>query len=65
MLSILYEITLEKELQNSMTNNVFWDKQVIPQLQQNKKANKNPCQSQESKPGTLASQSDALPLEHN
>jgi len=65
MLSILYEITLEKELQNSMTNNVFWDKQVIPQLQQNKKANKNPSQSQESKPGTLASQSDALPLEHN
>ena len=29
MLSILNELTLLKELQNCVTNNVFWDKKYI------------------------------------
>jgi len=36
--------------------------QKVKSQQQNKKANKNPCQSQESRP--LARQSKALPLGH-
>ena len=39
MLSKLNELTLQKELQNFMTNKVFWTKKTQPQQQQNKKAN--------------------------
>jgi len=37
MLSILDKLILQKKLQNFVTNNEFWDKQVKTQQQQNKK----------------------------
>jgi len=39
MLRILNKLTLYKELQTFVTNNVFWDKKVKTQQQQNKKSN--------------------------
>jgi len=39
MLSILNKLTLPKDLQNIVTNNVFMDKKVKTQQQQNKKSN--------------------------
>jgi len=43
---------------------MIFDKQVKIRQQRNKKANiKNSCQSRESNPGTIASQSGALPLD--
>jgi len=39
MLSILNKLTLQKELQTFVTNNVFLDKQVKTKQQQNKKSN--------------------------
>ena len=39
MLRILNKLTLYKELQTFETNNVFWDKKVKTQQQQNKKTN--------------------------
>jgi len=62
MLSILNEITLEKELQNIIKNG-FWTK-IVKTKQQNKNKNKNSCQSQESNQGPLAPQSDVLTLDH-
>ena len=64
MLRILNTLTLQKELQNFMTNTVL-DKKVKTQEQQYKKSkHKNPCQSRDLNPGPLAPQSDALPLDH-
>jgi len=39
MLRILNKLTLYKELQTFVTTNVFLDKKVKPQQQQNKKSN--------------------------
>ena len=39
MLGILNKLTLYKELPTFVTNNVFWDKIVKTQQQQNKKSN--------------------------
>jgi len=39
MLSMLNKLTLKNELQTLVTNNVFLDKKVKPQPQQNKKSN--------------------------
>ena len=39
MLSILNKLTLYKDLQTFVTNNVFLDKKVKTQEQQNKKSN--------------------------
>jgi len=39
MLSILNKFTLQKELHNFLTNNVFWTKKVKAQQQQNRKSN--------------------------
>jgi len=61
MLSILNNLTLKKKLQNFKTYNVFLDKKVKTQ-QQNKKSNKNSCQSRELNLGPLAPKADALPL---
>jgi len=60
MLIILNKLTLERELQNFKTNNVFGQKNKTQQ-QQIKIQHKNPCL--ESNPGPLAPQSDALSLE--
>ena len=47
-LSILNKILLQKNLQNFVTNNVFFDKKKIKTQQQNRKSNiKNPCWSRE------------------
>jgi len=48
MLSILNELTLQKELQNFMTNNVFRTKKVKTHQKQNKKSLPEPG----IKPGT-------------
>jgi len=64
MLSILKKLTLQKELQNIVTNNVLFGQKVKTQQQQNQKSNKNPCQSQALNPGPLAPKADALPLHH-
>jgi len=39
MLRILNKLTLYKELQTFVTNNVFFDKKVKTQQEQNKKSN--------------------------
>jgi len=39
MLSILNKLSLQRDLQNFVTNNVFMDKKVKTQQQQNKKSN--------------------------
>jgi len=39
MLSMLNKLTLDKELQSLVTNNVFLDKKVKTQPQQNKTSN--------------------------
>ena len=39
MLRLLNKLVLYKELQTSVTNNVFFDKKVKTQQQQNKKSN--------------------------
>ena len=39
MLSIINRLTLQKELQSFVTNNVFFDKKIKTQQQQNKKSN--------------------------
>jgi len=57
MFIILNEVTVQKELQNFMTM-AFGQKNRKTQQQQNKKANKHPCQSWELNPGPLAPPSD-------
>jgi len=48
-----------------MTNNVFLDKNVQTQQQQNEKSNiKNPCRSRGLNPGRLAPKADALSMHH-
>ena len=63
MLSMLNKLTLKKELQTLVTNNVFLDKKVKTQPKQKIK-HKNPCRSRELNPGPLAPKADALPLHH-
>ena len=63
MLVILNKLTLQKKLQNCVTNNVFLDKTVKSQQQQRIK-HKNPCWSRELNPGSLAPRADALPMHH-
>jgi len=53
MLSILNVLTLQKKLQNFVTNNVFMDKKVNTQQQQNIE-HKYPCRSQEMNPRPIA-----------
>ena len=54
MLSILNKLTLQKEKQNVVTNNVFLDKKVKTQQQQNKKSNiKKPMSEPGIEPGTF------------
>ena len=65
MLRILNKLTWYKELQTFVTNNVFFDKKVKTQQQQNKKIkHKNPCKSRGLNPGPLAPKADAFPLHH-
>jgi len=63
LLSKPNELTVQKELQNVMTNNVFLTKKSENKTKQKSK-HKLPCQSRELNPGPLTTQSDALPLHH-
>ena len=64
MLSTLNILTLQKEFQNSVTNNVFWTKSKNTTTTKQKIKHKNPCWSRELSPGHLALKADALPLHH-
>ena len=65
MLGILNTLTLYKELPTFVTNNVFLDKKVKTQQQQNKKSNiKTLAGAGGLNPGPLAPKADALPLHH-
>jgi len=58
------QLTLQKDLQNIVTNNVFMDKKEKHNNNKTKVKPKNPCRSRELNPGPLASKADALPLHH-
>jgi len=64
MLSILNKLTLQKDLQNIVTNNVFMDKNKNETTTKQKIKPKNPCRNRELNPGPLAPKADALPLHH-
>jgi len=65
MLSLLNKLTLQKKLQNCVTNNVFLDKKVKAQQQQNKKSNIKPLAGAwKLNLGPLAPKADVLPLHH-
>jgi len=53
MLSILNKLTLQKKLENFVTNNVFFDKKVKTTTTKQKIKHKNPCRSQEMNLGPL------------
>jgi len=62
MLSILNKLTLQKEMQNFVTNNVFLTKSKNTTTTKQVIKHKNPCR--ELNPGPLASKADTLPLHH-
>jgi len=65
MLSILNKLTLQKKLQNFVTNNVFFNKKVKTTTTTKQKIKyKDPYWSQELNPGPLAPKADALTLHH-
>jgi len=56
MLSILIELTLQKELHKTISQITYFGQKVKTQQKtttKQKRKHVNPCQSQESKPGTL------------
>jgi len=55
MLSLLKKVSLQQELQNFVTNNVFLEKKI---------KQKNSCWSRELDPRHLALKADALALHH-
>jgi len=62
MLGILNKLTLQKKLQNFVTNNVFWDKKSRNTTITKKEIkHENPCRSRGLNPGPLAPNADALP----
>jgi len=65
MLSILNKLTLQKDLQNIVTNNVFmYKKNKNTTTTKQKIKPKNPCRSRELNPGPLVPKADALSLHH-
>jgi len=65
MWSILNKLTLQKELQTFVTNNVFLEKKESKNTTTKQKIqHKNPCRRREFNPGHLAPKADALPLHH-
>jgi len=60
MLRILNKLTLYKELQTFVTNNVVLDKKVKTQQQQNKKSNIKPLPEPGIEPGTTCTQSGCV-----
>ena len=64
-LSKLNKLTLQKELQHFVTNNVFfWQKIKNTTTTKQKNKHKNLCRSRELNPGPPAPKADALPLCH-
>ena len=65
MFSILNKLTLQKELQNFVTNNVLFDKTLKnTKTAKQKIKHKNACRSRELNPGPLAPKAGAIPLHH-
>jgi len=65
MLGIQNKLTLYKELQTFVTNNVFLDKKSKNTTTTKQKIkHKNPCRSRVLNRGHLAPKADALPLHH-
>jgi len=62
MLSIVNELTLQKELQHFVTKKCFFLQKSKNTTTKHKLKHKNPCRSRKSNAGRLAPQSDALPL---
>ena len=60
---LLNKLTLQKELQYFVTNNVFLDKSKITSTKKKIK-HKNPCWIWEWNLGPLVPKADALPLHH-
>jgi len=60
LLRILNQIPLHKELQTFVTNNVFLDKKIKTQQQQNKKSNIKPLPEPGIEPGTSTSESGCV-----
>jgi len=63
-LGIRNKLTLQKEFQNVVTNNVFWTKSKHPTTTKLNIKHKNAFRSRQSNPGPLAPKADALPLHH-
>jgi len=63
-LIILNKLLLQIELQNVVTNNVFWTKSKNTKTTKQKIKHKNICQWREMNPGPLAPKTDVLPLHH-
>ena len=64
MLDILNTLTLNKDLQTCVINNVLMDKSKNTTTTKQKIKHKNTCRSRELIPGLLAPKADALPLHH-
>ena len=64
VLSLLNELSLQKEKQNSSQMMCFGHKSSKVNIQQQQNKRQIPCKSRESNPGPLAMQSDALALDH-
>jgi len=64
MLSTLKQITLQKDLQNFVTNSVLWTTRKSTTTTKQKIKHENPGRSWESNPGPLAPKTDALQLHH-
>jgi len=65
MLSILIKLTLKKELQNFVTNNVLLDKKHKNTTSTKlKRKHKNGCPNRGLNPGPLAHKAEALHLQH-
>ena len=64
MLSMLNELTLQKELKGFMANNVFWTKSKNTTITIQKSKHKNIYLNRELNPEPLALQSSVLPLGH-
>ena len=64
MLSILNKLTLQKELQNFVTKDVFWTKSKSTTATKQTMKHKNPSRSRKLNPRLLAPKADTVPLHH-
>ena len=64
MLILLNKLTLPKELQHFVTNNVLLEKSKSTTTTKQNIKHKNACRSRELKPGPLEPKADVLPLHY-